>query len=433
MVNLQPQPNKLMFDEETLKLATNFYNNNHDKKIVPLQDLENDFSENSFLKLLVKAKYYGLGEEGTVPEQPRFQLGFFKTVKNLKAERKSEIMTFFVDQFEIDDKANITKIVNHSGDIGLISIRFYHDQESSIRQINPDDHYSIVAACLFEFTNEGAFVHYIATTKMKTSEVAERLLKNKREKWFKGASRDCLENNDKKEEERKYFRSKGLGRFLLHFVQAMCCCINAKNVKLYLQSSDESLPFYLKCKFVNITKFPRNVSDVNSSIPGLPYCLCESVISLNSLKGFNHNFKSYSLAEYRLFAKKTLAQKHNLCYMNAMFQFLSYSYQDIKPPRELNDEILKEENYGNLKYPDLEERIPSNRIKQKEIGNIMKRVPHFQEHFNGFFMKTFNDIKSLKKSERQLAMTNMVLDMKIIPLFPYSHNNFFSLWISKRT
>ena len=50
MVNLQPQPNKLMFDEETLKLATNFYNNNHDKKIVPLQDLENDFSKNSVIK-----------------------------------------------------------------------------------------------------------------------------------------------------------------------------------------------------------------------------------------------------------------------------------------------------------------------------------------------------------------------------------------------
>ena len=88
-------------------------------------------------------------------------------VRNLKAEKKSEIVSFFVDQFEIVDKDNITKIVNHSGDIGLISIRFYHDQESNIRQKNPDDYYSIVAACLFEFTNEGAFIHYISTTKMK--------------------------------------------------------------------------------------------------------------------------------------------------------------------------------------------------------------------------------------------------------------------------
>ena len=140
MVNLQPQPNKLMFDEETLNLATNFYNNNHDKKIVPLQDLENGFSESSFLKLLVKAKYYRSGEEGSVPDQYRFQLGFFKMVRNLKAEKKSEIVSFFVDQFEKDDKDNITKIVNHSGDIGLISIRFYHDQESNTRQKNPDYH-----------------------------------------------------------------------------------------------------------------------------------------------------------------------------------------------------------------------------------------------------------------------------------------------------
>ena len=167
MVNLQPQPNKLMFDEETLNLATNFYNSNRNKKIVPLQDLENDFSESSFLKLLVKAKYYSLGEDGTVPEQARFQLGFFKMVRNIKAEKKSEIVSFFVDQFEKVDKKNITKIVNHSRDIGLISIRFYHDQESNIRQKNPDDYYSIVAACLFEFTNEGAFIHYISTTKMK--------------------------------------------------------------------------------------------------------------------------------------------------------------------------------------------------------------------------------------------------------------------------
>jgi hypothetical protein len=97
MVNLQLQPNNLMFDEETLNLATNFYNSNHDKKIVPLQDLENDFNESSFLKLLVKAKYYRSGEEGSVPEQPRFQLGFFKIVRNLKAEKKSEIVSFFVD------------------------------------------------------------------------------------------------------------------------------------------------------------------------------------------------------------------------------------------------------------------------------------------------------------------------------------------------
>ena len=66
-----------------------------------------------------------------------------------------------------------------------------------------------------------------------------------------------------------------------------------------------------------------------------------------------------------------------MCYMNAVFQFLSYSYQDIKPPRILNDEILKEENYGKLRYPDLNEGLPTNRIKTVEIEKIMKRVTHF--------------------------------------------------------
>ena len=56
-----------------------------------------------------------------------------------------------------------------------------------------------------------------------------------------------------------------------------------------------------------------------------------------------------------------------MCYMNAVFQFLSYSYQDIKPPRILNDEILKEENYGKLRYPDLNEKLPTNMIKTVEI------------------------------------------------------------------
>ncbi len=86
-----------------------------------------------------------------------------------------------------------------------------------------------------------------------------------------------------------------------------------------------------------------------------------------------------------------------MCYMNAVFQFLSYSYQDIKPPRILNDEIIKEENYGKLRYPDLNKRLPTNRIQIEELGKIMKGVIHFQERFSGFFMKTFNNIQSQKK------------------------------------
>ena len=40
MFGLQHHPNKLMLDAESLKLANNFYDDSHGKKIVPLQDLE---------------------------------------------------------------------------------------------------------------------------------------------------------------------------------------------------------------------------------------------------------------------------------------------------------------------------------------------------------------------------------------------------------
>ena len=53
--------------------------------------------------------------------------------------------------------------------------------------------------------------------------------------------------------------------------------------------------------------------------------------------------------------------------MNAVFQFSSYSYQDIKPSRGLNDKILKKENYGKLKYPDLEERLPTKKIQLEKL------------------------------------------------------------------
>ena len=80
--------------------------------------------------------------------------------------------------------------------------------------------------------------------------------------------------------------------------------------------------------------------------------------------------------------------------MNAVLQFLSYSYQDIKPPRELNDDIINTENYGKLKYPDLQERILTKK-NDKEIEAIMKRVPKFQNRF-AEFKKSHLMIQTLK-------------------------------------
>ena len=74
-----------------------------------------------------------------------------------------------------------------------------------------------------------------------------------------------------------------------------------------------------------------------------------------------------------------------MCYMNAAFHFLSYSYQDIKPPRKLNEDIIKAENYEKLKYPALKERKLTKRIKLEKINKIMKPIPYFQNYFHVFF------------------------------------------------
>ena len=49
---------------------------------------------------------------------------------------------------------------------------------------------------------------------------------------------------------------RGIGRFILYFVQILCFCRNEK-YELYLKISAESIPFYRKCNFVK-TKFRSN-------------------------------------------------------------------------------------------------------------------------------------------------------------------------------
>ena len=41
---------------------------------------------------------------------------------------------------------------------------------------------------------------------------------------------------------------RGIGRFMLYFVQILCFCRNEK-YELELKSSDESIQFYMKCNF----------------------------------------------------------------------------------------------------------------------------------------------------------------------------------------
>ena len=63
-------------------------------------------------------------------------------------------------QFGEQEKLNVRNLLEYSGEVVvIISIKYYHVKEKVW------DHgcYSIEAASLFEFTNESAFILYIAT------------------------------------------------------------------------------------------------------------------------------------------------------------------------------------------------------------------------------------------------------------------------------
>ena len=85
-----------MFDKETLKLATEFYKNSHGKNILPMQRLELNFSDKTFIKSLVSAKELNLDNIGSIPDQHCFQLSLFKMFPKLNAENKLEIITFLL-------------------------------------------------------------------------------------------------------------------------------------------------------------------------------------------------------------------------------------------------------------------------------------------------------------------------------------------------
>ena len=51
----------------------------------------------------------------------------------------------------------------------------------------------------------------------------------------------------------------------------------------------------------------------------------------------------------------------------------------------------------------------------------MKRVPRFQDRFNGVFEKTLEKLNSIKKKDMQSIIDYMIIDMQIIPFDPYTH------------
>ena len=70
---------------------------------------------------------------------------------------------------------------------------------------------------------------------------------------------------------------RGIGRFILYFVQILCFCRNEK-YEFALKSSEESIEFYKKCNFVQ-AKARNNHCNLYNNLKGLR---CESVISLKT-------------------------------------------------------------------------------------------------------------------------------------------------------
>ena len=81
-------------------------------------------------------------------------------------------------------------------------------------------------------------------------------------------------------------RGKGLGRFMLHFLQILSFCRN-DTFELHLKSSKESVQFYKECNF-----FKGNVK--RSTYKELESMRCESVITLKQ----DDNMRRYYLKNW---------------------------------------------------------------------------------------------------------------------------------------
>ena len=221
---------------------------------------------------------------------------------------------------------------------------------------------AIISSVLFEYTSHGALIHYFATTSMKKSSFTKQFviaeLKDNNIKNYIGSK--CQEWNvnmkkvkdgvllliDEGEDDSSVMRGRGTGRFMLHLVQVLCFCRN-NSFELSLKSSEESLKFYKQCNFFKGYVQGAHYAELQSM-------RCECVISLKE----DDNMSKYYLTnrhemEFKKLNNRTLTTSGNICYMNACFQLLSYSFQNLTPPRILTKAMIKKYKYGLFNYPDV--------------------------------------------------------------------------------
>ena len=186
---------------------------------------------------------------------------------------------------------------------------------------------------------------------------------------------------------------RGIGRFMLYFVQILCFCRNEK-YELDLESSDESLQFYMKCNFVK-EKVRRNCT-LYRNLTGMR---CESVISLktddNTSMLYLENRHGALLSEFK---KRTLTNQDCRCYMNCCFQLLSYSFEGISAPEEIT-----------------EQRKNIYKLKPEEYSDeIQSHISNFQDQYRDWFHKTFTQ-PTWKRQDRINALSSIVNIIQSIP------------------
>ena len=139
------------------------------------------------------------------------------------------------------------------------------------------------------------------------------------------------------------FWCKGFLRFLLHFIQAMCCSKNPRHVKLYFQSSEESHDFYLKSSFVDRGKILPKIYHDESITIVFQCCFCEILVRTKLRRYFNHNFQTDCSIYHRFLGKKILKRQNNRCHINSVFKLLSFSYKGVISQRKLDAGMIEKE------------------------------------------------------------------------------------------
>ena len=186
---------------------------------------------------------------------------------------------------------------------------------------------------------------------------------------------------------------RGIGRFMLYFVQILCFCRNEK-YELDLESSDESKQFYMKCNFVK--EKVRSNCTLYKNLTGMR---CESVISLktddNTSMLYLENRHGALLSEFK---KRTLTNQDCRCYMNCCFQLLSYSFKGISAPEEIT-----------------EQRKNKYKLKPEEYSDeIQSHISNFQDQYRDWFHKTFTQ-PTWKRQDRINALSSIVNIIQSIP------------------